>query len=232
MKNVVFVTSKKDDGNMSPKSENFQENFEKFATSQNISTQCYISMNQTHSANVVSKMGVTTHEKVAGCDSVVTNSGVTLSILTADCLPIIFFDKSNELIAAVHAGYKGILQGIVEKTITELLEQGASIPSLHLKIGPSIGVCCYDVDQERIDQFTQMFGDLKDALEIRNKKNFLSLQKIAEKEAIRLGITSKNITIQDVCTKCSGQYFSYRSDNKMHGTTEVSGLNITLARLQ
>lgn len=232
MKKVIFVTSKKDDGNMSPKSESFQDNLEKFVASQNISMHPYVAMNQTHSSNVFFYSATKKNKKIPNCDSVITKSNVTLSIFTADCLPLVFFDEKNELIAAVHAGYKGILNGIIENTVKKLLEQGADISNLHLAVGPSIGVCCYDIKSDRTEEFYQKFGDLKGALEIRSRKHYLSLPKIVQKESMRLGILEKNITIQDICTKCSGLYYSYRSDNKIYGATEVLGLNITLARLQ
>ena len=232
MKNILFATSKKTDGNMQSQSKNFQQNFKTFVESKNISSKFYLYMNQIHSSNVVFKDNIKKSETILNCDCIVTKSNITLAIRTADCLPLIFYDPENGLIAAAHAGYKGILQGIVENTVSELIKHGAEIKCIHLIIGPSIGVCCYNVEDNRLEVFKEKFGDLHGAWERRSSKNYLSLQKIVKSEALRLGLNDKNITTQDICTKCSNLYYSFRADHKIYGTENVSGLNITLAKLQ
>ena len=86
--------------------------------------------------------------------------GVLLGIKTADCLPVLLIDPRRRLVGAVHAGWKGTAQRIVEKAAGEMRRCFDSKPAdLHAAVGPGIQVCCYEVGHEVLEEFESQFVD-------------------------------------------------------------------------
>src|SRR5262249_43649377 len=75
-----------------------------------------------------------------------------LATSTADCLPIVLYDRRGGRLAAVHAGWRGTAQAVTRATIEALLEAGSGVGDLVAAIGPSIGPCCYEVDGPVIER--------------------------------------------------------------------------------
>ena len=87
-------------------------------------------------------------------DAIVTNQkNIIISVLTADCTPILFYDKKNQIIGAAHSGWKGAINGIVDNTVEEMLNLGASLSSITAIIGPTIRQKSYEVDNKFRDNF-------------------------------------------------------------------------------
>ena len=87
-------------------------------------------------------------------DGMVTSvPGVLISVHVADCIPILFADPIAHLVGAVHAGWKGTVGNIVERTVSVLQSHGSSPENLLVAIGPHIGGCCYTVSDERAALF-------------------------------------------------------------------------------
>ncbi|CAO5675297.1 MAG: Polyphenol oxidase [Holosporales bacterium] len=85
-------------------------------------------------------------------DALVTNKqGLILGVLTADCCPILIKDHTNNLIAAIHAGWKGAILGIIENTIDLMIQKGANLTSMQCVIGPCLLVDQFDVQNDFID---------------------------------------------------------------------------------
>ncbi len=81
-------------------------------------------------------------------DALVTKQpGIAIGVLTADCLPVLFFDPEAKVIGAAHAGWKGLLSGVLENTMSAMMALGASSKQLRVAIGPSIFQQNYEVDQ-------------------------------------------------------------------------------------
>jgi YfiH family protein len=92
-------------------------------------------------------------------DALITSEpGVLLTIRTADCLPVLIADKRLRAIAAIHAGWRGALERVIEKAVGEMQRAFASRPQdLVAALGPAIGRCCYEVGDEVIDAFRGQF---------------------------------------------------------------------------
>ena len=73
---------------------------------------------------------------------------MALGILTADCSPVLFSDRKNNIIGAAHAGWKGAIGGILESTVSGMTQQGAQIDEISCAIGPTIGPLSYEVGPE------------------------------------------------------------------------------------
>src|SRR4029077_1589615 len=95
-----------------------------------------------------------------GDASLPNSRGILLGVQTADCVPILLVDPKKRAVAAIHAGWRGTLARITEKTVGELHSHFGSNPSdLLAAIGPSIGSCCYEVGAELVTQFASQFAD-------------------------------------------------------------------------
>jgi len=111
-----------------------------------------ISLRQIHSADVVTITGPLDTRPRA--DAMVTATpGLALSILTADCQPILFHDATAQVIGAAHAGWRGALNGVLEATLEAMVALGASPSDTNAIIGPSISQRAYEVGPEFLDEF-------------------------------------------------------------------------------
>lgn len=111
-----------------------------------------ISLRQVHSADVLTINDPA--EPRARADAMVTATpGLALSILSADCQPILFHDAGARVIGAAHAGWRGALDGILEATLAAMEALGASRADTSAIIGPSISQRAYEVGPEFLDDF-------------------------------------------------------------------------------
>ncbi len=111
-----------------------------------------VGVHQWHSADVFNVTAPQSDKPKA--DAMVTATpGITLSVLTADCQPVLFADKDAGLIGAAHAGWKGALDGVLDNTITEMVALGAARDNIVAVIGPCISQRAYEVGPEFAERF-------------------------------------------------------------------------------
>ena len=137
-----------------------------------------------------------------GVDAIFTRiPKVCIGISTADCVPILFYDPTKQVVAAAHAGWRGTCGRIAEKTIKALVEVYHCQPSdILVTIGPSISVKVYEVGQEVVDNFESAGFDIPEIVEIRNKSVYLDLWKANEQSLLKAGIAAENIEVAGICT--------------------------------
>ena len=183
----------------------------------------YVVANQTHSNHVQiidndRSLGWEEIESaIVDCDALVTNQkGLILTILTADCLPILLYDPIKEVVSAIHAGWRGVESRIVVKSIEVMMDRfGSKLSDIIATVAPAIGGCCYEVG---ID-VAQYFMDYPDALEdIGNGKYMLDLPTVVKMELLSIGLKEESIYMSDICTSCnSDEFFSYRKEQGCSG---------------
>ncbi|CAA6819815.1 MAG: COG1496: Uncharacterized conserved protein [uncultured Sulfurovum sp.] len=191
----------------------------------------FIVANQTHSANIHI---VNKHEElgwksissaIKNCDALISNKkNIMLTILTADCVPILLFDPIQKVVAAVHAGWKGTQQEILFKTVQKMKKTFNTNPKDILAgIAPSIGKCCYEVDWN----VAKYFKDVPDAYEEQHPKYMLDLPHINKLQLLKAGLYETHIEMSKICTACEVEYyFSYRKENACSGRfMSMIGLN-------
>ena len=167
---------------------------------------------------------------INGTDAMVTNvPNICLMILLADCVPILFYDPSKRVIGVAHAGWKGMLQGVAQKTVAVFREHfGCLRHDILVGIGPSIGPCCYQVGQEIVSQVEHAFGTKRDYInnESANGKGYLDLWTANLKQLVQAGVPEKNIEVAKMCT-ChqANLFFSYRHEK---GETGRFGAGIVI----
>ena len=104
-----------------------------------------VRMNQTHSNKslFIDKFS----NEYENCDGIFTsNKSLTLEVSTADCLPIFFADKN--FFGVIHAGWKGLAEGIIENSIRLLIKNGFALDNTHILIGPSISKDYFEVKED------------------------------------------------------------------------------------
>jgi YfiH family protein len=175
-------------------------------------------------------------------DAAITNRpGLLLGIQTADCAPILLIDPRQRAVGAVHAGWRGTLARIVEKTVGRMqLEFGSKPADLLAAIGPSIGPCCYEVAADFVAKLSAQFADAAEYFdEPRSgeepnpvqwlnmappghqpppKNVHLDLRKANRSQLLAAGVREQNIFTSDLCTACrTDLLFSYRKEGTLSG---------------
>jgi len=143
---------------------------------------------------------------------------ICLTILVADCVPMLFYDPVKKAIGVCHAGWKGTLKSVALNTVKTMEKAFGSSPrdimvGIGPGIGPSIGPCCYKVGPEVISQVENVFQTKKGYIinEAKDGKGYFDLWKANLEQLLHAGIDRKNIEIAERCTCHEPDlFFSYR----------------------
>lgn len=158
------------------------------------------------------------HGKVFDGDAIITqNKDIGIGVFTADCVPIIIIDRTKDLIASVHSGWKGTYLEITSKVLDKMINIfNSKVEDISIFIGPHIRQCCYEIGPEVIHKF-QREPTYKDFSVILNNK--LSLEKCIIAQCMSRGIFESNINIVEFCTYCSEEYHfhSFRKNRESNG---------------
>lgn len=112
-----------------------------------------LSLHQVHSADVVVATAGGWSERPRADGAVTATPGIALSVLTADCAPVLFADPVAGIIGAAHAGWRGALGGVVEATVAAMEELGADRANISAAVGPTISQRSYEVGQDFLERF-------------------------------------------------------------------------------
>ncbi len=164
-------------------------------------------------------------------DAMVTDvTGLCLTVLMADCVPVLFFDPQERVVAAVHAGWRGTVKLAAQNTINTLRETfGCKPTDILVGIGPSIGPCHYEVGPEVISQVEDAFGGTEGYIndESADGKGYFDLWEANKRQIIEAGIPAQNIEIAQICTYCNPHLFF--SERHQKGKTGRFGAGIMLS---
>ena len=167
--------------------------------------------NQIHSTHILfcSDQG-----RVPDCDGVFSKTpDLVCSIQVADCMPVYFAHRAESVFGLVHAGWRGLVNGIFSKSRTILENNDHILTDFEIVIGPSIQNCCFEVSDDVVNQFDTSFVEEK-----KNGKYRVDLQGLALDRLGRSGFIKDKIQILPDCTFCQGQrYHSYRRNGKKAG---------------
>lgn len=186
---------------------------------------------QVHGTNIVE---VTESQQQCGeADGFYTERpGILLTVFTADCLPLVFSRRDGRAIAVLHAGWRGLIDGIIEQ-LAKRINLTDATENWVASIGPAAGDCCYQVSQELVDEFCQRL-DLPASL-ISPSHRHLDLAAVAEAKIKQAGFYAVDRAGScTICTKhasepAKNKYTSYRR-NSLHRAVDpthpgVSGRN-------
>jgi len=146
---------------------------------------------------------------------IATEPGQPLAILTADCLAVLLADPAARLVAAAHAGWRGTTAGLLGRLVETLITLGARPERLRAAIGPSIGPCCYEVDEPVVGPLRAAFGAAADAWirPARPRRWWLDLWQANADQLVQAGLRPDAILNARLCTGCRRDlFFSYRKE--------------------
>jgi YfiH family protein len=152
-------------------------------------------------------------------DAMTTDApGVALVALAADCVPVLLIDPVRRAAAAVHAGWRGTVAGVVGATVAAMTARYGSRPTdLLAGIGPSIGPCCYEVGPE-VAAATAPLGDAILQPGRRPNHPHLNLWSATRQALLRAGLLAEHIELAGLCTRCHvDQFFSHRAEGPSRG---------------
>lgn len=152
-------------------------------------------------------------------DAVWTDApGVAVGVVTADCVPVLLAAEGARVVAAVHAGWRGLAAGVIGAALAELRRAGA--PALAAAVGPCIGPCCYEVDEPVLECLRERFGGELDEHSHATRPGHarIDLGGLARVElAAALGRAAVSARAS-ACTRCDALRFeSYRRDGARAG---------------
>ena len=156
---------------------------------------------QTHTTNVRVITDVPTSEELQDVDAVVTHlKDFCLCVSTADCVPVLLYDKEKQVIAAVHAGWRGTVGRIVEKTIEVMKSQyGSEGKDLVACIGPSISLESFEVGDEVYAAFEEAGFDMS-RIARRYEKWHLDLWEANRMQLLAHDVLPEHIEVAGICT--------------------------------
>ena len=171
-----------------------------------------VTVNQVHSAVAVTVTEPWARNGSPSADALVTTTpGVALGILTEDCVPVLFADPSAGVIGAAHAGWKGATGGILEATISTMVEAGATPGDIAVAIGPAIQSTSYEVGQDFVDRLVGLDLDYKDFVSpgARTGHHQFDLPAFVEARLRKVGITRISRAADDTLSD-EERFFSFR----------------------
>lgn len=190
-------------------------------------------MNQTHSNKVMVVDDHNKGESCFDCDGLVTTQRrVALAVLTADCLPLILCDDFNNVVAAIHCGWRGIQSGIIENAIEVMISQGAKSECIRGFLGPAIGPHSFEVGQDVVDAFAQKgpyyqncFFEIPYTKEQGQTKYLCHIYRLAVNTLNSLGVEGPIFGGRADTLTQSAVFYSYRKNQQTGRMASVISLN-------
>ena len=230
--------------NLGDEREKVLENFRILGSLFEAKPEDFVLTKQTHSINVrrVGKedrgKGIFRERNYTDVDALITNEeGVILTAFSADCVPILFYDKGHRAIASCHSGWRGTHGRILARVIEAMQREFSSKPEeIYIAIGPSICKNCYEVSEDVGEAFLEAFPALRE-----ETKNVSPIERVSEEKfhidlwelnriiALEAFIPPENISISGYCTmERPDLFFSHRYSQGRRG---VQGAFISLNKI-
>jgi YfiH family protein len=181
-----------------------------------------VTVNQMHGDDIL-VIDSSLPEDISGtsCDAIITNRpGIAIGVLTADCVPTLLYDPDHRTIATIHSGWKGLAVDLPGKSIRTMIDRFRTQPeSLIAAVGPSIGPCCYEVDDRVRAAFSDRDGNWpRWTRAVSSNRWMLNICQAIVDLLAKSGIRPENIGRLDICTHCREDlFYSHRRDGGMTG---------------
>ena len=206
--------------------ENVRENYRRVCALFGVGENDACVTNQVHKADV----RIVTAEDKHTClgptpyeaDGIVTAvKGLPIFCFVADCVPVLLWDCKGRAAGAVHCGWRSSVGDILMHALTGMIGLGAKTEDIRAAIGPSIGACCFETDDDVPAAVTEWLGGETEGLFARRAdgKTMVDLRLANARRLCQLGVPVKNIDLSDECTYCShDKYWSHRYTKGRRGS--------------
>ena len=230
--------------NLGDEKEKVLENFRILGSLFEAKPEDFVLTQQTHSVNVrhVGRedrgKGIFRERDYTDVDALMTDEeGVILSAFSADCVPILFYDKGHRAIASCHSGWRGTHGRILARVIEAMQREFSSKPEeIYIAIGPSICKNCYEVSEDVGEAFLDAFPALREMTKnaspierVSEEKFHIDLWELNRWIALENSIPAENISVSGYCTmERPDLFFSHRYSQGKRG---VQGAFIGLSEV-
>ena len=147
-------------------------------------------------------------------DGLVTaERGLPLMCFTADCVPVLLCDAEAGAVAAVHCGWRSSAGDILKNAVEAMTALGAQTGRICAALGPAIGACCFETDDDVPDALGVLLGGDTEGLFVRRAdgKTMVDLRSANRRRLLQLGLRPEHVDVSDECTFCShDKYWSHR----------------------
>ena len=155
-------------------------------------------------------------------DGIVTATpGLPIFCFTADCVPVLLCDAEHSVIGAIHCGWRSSVGDILCNAMRQMESLGAKAENIRAAIGPAIGKCCFETDDDVPEAVGAWLGGDTEGLFIRREdgKTLVDLRAANARRLTALGVRPENIDVSDECTMCShDKYWSHRYTRGRRGS--------------
>ena len=192
---------------------NIQKNLNLVAKKMCVKRKNLVLMHQTHSNNVIEIKRMNYKKKIYADAMITKMRGVSLGVLTADCVPVILYDSRNKIIGCIHAGWKGAFKNIIKNTIHKI-RKISSKSKIYASVGPCIGLKSYEVDIKFYKKF--ILKSPKNKLYFLNKstsKKLFNLRRYVTDKLKQCKVEVDQVSHDTFAEK--NKFFSYRRSCKL-----------------
>jgi hypothetical protein len=177
-------------------------------------------LQQVHGNRIFTAREPLSHLAPGEYDGAVTDSAeIALSVVTADCLPILIYEQNKKIIGAVHAGWKGTAAGILSNALAVIKQDfGGSPQDCMVLMGPALRPCCFEIQRDVLEILQERMSFWPQVINTIQNRFYFDLQLANVFQAREMGVPQGNIRTIDLCTRCKPEWFhSYRRDKSQAG---------------
>jgi YfiH family protein len=202
--------------------EHVAENLRRFAHAVGYQPDALFETSQVHGAQVravVPGEDPTLARRTEADALVAPAGGIAIGVRIADCVPLLIVDDASGAVAAIHAGWRGTVRGVVEAGIAALVAIGKNAaPELRAALFPHIGVCCFEVGDDVAAPLAALHPDPASVVDRSREKPHVDLARIVTAKLLACGLAADAIDRVPGCTRCEPErFFSFRRDGQRSG---------------
>lgn len=182
-----------------------------------------VRLKQIHSDAVVESLDSSLDYQVLADSHFTSQKNLALCVITADCVPVLFYHHTTGLIAGAHAGWRGVANKIIPRTVQSMIDKGAVAAQIDVIIGPHIQKNSFEVGNDVRDQILTSLGPLSKeerslySTNLENHKSLVDLNLIVREQLSQVGISMDRLFDLHIDTVTDTEFHSYRRDKEKSG---------------
>ncbi len=206
-------------GELRDSAENIRRNHSRWLDAAGMLSRRLVTVSQVHGRDIIPVTWETADQPTREADAVATSDPrCAVAVRVADCVPVLLSDDAGTVVAAVHAGWRGIVGGVLPNALSWLSGKGCTPDRLLAAIGPCIGFDAFEVGAEVLDQFRRLFGDAAPVRPLAGGKGLVDLRQAARMQIQAAGIPPHRIDVSDRCTfRDCDEFYSHRRQRGLTG---------------
>jgi YfiH family protein len=195
------------------------ENYRKLQTAMGCGEHSRLWVHQVHGGVVAGARRGESFENGIKADAIVTDDPQVLAaVRVADCVPVLLASEDGRIVAAVHAGWRGVVAGVLTNAVKRMSYSGYGAGRIIAAIGPCIGFDAFEVGREVVQEFEDVLGAAAPVKRTADGKGRVDLRAAVRMQLVNAGLDASHIDTTDRCTfRDREEFFSHRRDNGVTG---------------